>query len=326
MNANAHGLAREYESALGAYVTGGGEDALRRAYDLGRRALDDGLGVLHVAVLHHEAVLTILSDPPGQATRTVKAAEVFFAECLSPFEMVHRGFREANAALRRLNQALEQEARRIAHALHDEAGQLLTSVHLALKEVGRDLSPAARGRLQEVRRLLDRIEDQLRRLSHELRPVILDDLGLVPALKFLAEGVSMRTGTSITVDASIDGRLPALIEATLYRSVQEALTNVTRHAQARGVTIHLQQAPQEIRCSIRDDGIGFDVPAVLARPGERGLGLIGIQERIKTLGGTHQIASAPGQGTELVIMIPLGEVACPSAYSSPTTTSSSARG
>lgn len=326
MNDAPHELTGQYRSALRDYVTGGGEGALQRAYDLGRRALDEGLGVLQMASLHHDAMQSVLPDTVGGVARTVKAAAVFFAESLSPFEMAHRGFREANAALHRLNQALEQETRRIAHALHDEAGQLLTSVHLALKDAGRDLPPAARKRLQEVRSLLDRIEDHLRRLSHELRPVILDDLGLIPALKFLAEGVSMRTGTLISVDASTDGRLPSLVEATLYRSVQEALTNVAKHARATRVAVHLQQEGREILCSIRDDGIGFDAPTVLARPGGGGLGLVGIRERIEALGGTHRIVSAPGRGTELAITIPLGELGCPSGFSSPTTTSLSARG
>jgi two-component system sensor histidine kinase DegS len=123
----------------------------------------------------------------------------------------------------------------------------------------------------------------------------------------------------------MDGRLPSLIEATLYRSVQEALTNATKHGQSSQVTIQLRRASQEIRCSILDNGIGFDVPSVLADPGKRGLGLLGIKERIEALGAFHQITSAPGRGTELVITIPLGDLACPSGFSSPTTMSSSAR-
>lgn len=122
--------------------------------------------------------------------------------------------------------------------------------------------------------LLDRIEEHLRRLSHELRPTILDDLGLFPAIEFLAQGVSRRMGLPITMEGSTEGRLPPLIETALYRIVQEALTNVTKHAQATRVTVRLQREVRKICCSIRDDGIGFDVPAVLARRGERGLGLI----------------------------------------------------
>lgn len=208
-------------------------------------------------------------------------------------------------ALRRLNETLEEEARRIAHALHDEAGQLLASVQLALEEVARTLAPPAGERLREVRRLLDLTEEQLRRLSHELRPTILDDLGLVPALEFLAGGVSARGGLRITVAGSWEGRLPALVETALYRSVQEALTNVTRHARATRVSVYLEREGEAIRCAVRDDGGGFDVPAALARRGERGLGLIGIRERVAALGGTLEILSSPGRGCELAITIPL---------------------
>lgn len=325
MDAASDELREKYRAALRDYASGAGERALQRAYALGRKALDEGLGVLQMAALHHDAMQTLLPDASAQTSPTVKASETFLIECLSPFEMAHQGFREANGALRRLNQALEEEAKRIAHMLHDEAGQLLTSVHLALKEIGNDLPPAAQRRLQAARKLLNGIEDHLRRMSHELRPVILDDLGLVPALKFLAEGVSMRTGMRVTVEGSLNGRLPLLIETTLYRVVQEGLNNVSKHARASQVTIRLAQGRQDICCSIRDDGAGFDVEAVLARPGKRSLGLIGIQERVNILGGFHRIISAPGRGTELLITIPLGELGCPSASSSLTTTSSSAK-
>lgn len=213
--------------------------------------------------------------------------------------------KRAQEALRRLNATLEDEARRIAHALHDEAGQLLVSVHLELEDVARELAPPAGERLKEVRRLLDLTEQQLRRLSHELRPTILDDLGLVPALEFLAGGVSARAGLSITVEGSTEGRLSPLVETALYRSVQEALTNVTKHARATRAAVRLQREARTIRCSVRDDGVGFDVTGASTRRGERGLGLIGIRERIYALGGSLEIVSAPGRGTELLIAIPL---------------------
>lgn len=303
---------KHYTSALQDYIAGGGEVALQRAYELGRQALADGLGVLEMTALHHEALLTILGRPltPEEHVQTVKAAENFFVESLSLFEMTHRSFREANAVLHRLNEMLEEEAKRIAHALHDEAGQFLAVVHIELKEVADELPPRNRERLQYIRKLLDQIEAQLRRLSHELRPTILDDLGLLPALEFLAQGVSKRTGILISLEGSTGGRLPPLIETALYRSVQEALTNAAKHAQPRDaqaihVGVQLQREARVICCCIKDDGVGFDVPVVLAQRGERGLGLIGIRERLSPLGGTFRITSTPGQGTELSITIPL---------------------
>lgn len=300
-------LEARYKAALQDYLDGAGETALQQAYELGRNALNEGLGVLEVAALHHEAMLELLgrSHTPEAGARALRAAGAFFAESLSPFEMTHRGFREANVALRRLNEVLEEEAKRIAHALHDEAGQLLASVHIALGEVARDLPPASRERLSQVRRLLDEIEEDLRRLSHELRPTVLDDLGLVPALRFLAAGVSARSGISIGVDSSMSERLPAVVETTLYRVVQEALTNVAKHARASQVTVRLERTDQVIRCAVRDDGVGFNVPAVFGKNANHGLGLIGMRERVNALGGTVVINSQPSQGTELILSIPV---------------------
>jgi signal transduction histidine kinase len=301
------GVGSRYAEALRDHLAGGGEAALQRAYELGRQAITDGLGLLDLVALHHETLEEILKERPAaeQDLRVRKAAEAFLAESLSPFEMTHRGFREAVSALRRLNQVLEEEARRIAHALHDEAGQLLASVHLAVEEVARDLPPRARGRLREVRGLLDKIEMQLRHLSHELRPTMLDDLGLIPALEFLAQGVAARTGIPIAVNGPRDQRLPPLVETALYRVVQEALNNATRHARPRRVEIQVRLGPGAVHCTIGDDGQGFDVPSTVEGRAARGLGLIGIRERLSALRGQLTIDSAPGRGTELSIAIPL---------------------
>jgi len=133
---------------------------------------------------------------------------------------------------------------------------------------------------------------------------MLDDLGLVPALESLAEGVSKRTGVVIRIDASIEDRLPRVVETALYRILQEALTNVSKHARASQVTIHLQRAPGMIACSVQDNGIGMDLAAVPQRL-DGGLGLIGIRERLAALRGTLSITGRPGQGTDLGVMIPL---------------------
>jgi signal transduction histidine kinase len=282
-----------------------GESSLQQAYELGRRALADGLGVLDMAAMYHKALAAGLprDSTPEETALMLEAGASFFAESLSPYEMTHRGFRDSNIALRHLNQTLEQEIKRIAHALHDEAAQLLASVYLALDEVAGNLPPA-REHLLKVKGLLDLIEGQLRQLSHELRPTILDDWGLVPALKFLAEGVTARTGLFIKVEGESTPSLSPLLATTLYRIVQEALTNVTRHAKATQVKVTIQHELQTLRCSIKDNGVGFDVSSLSARTGERGLGLIGIRERLNSLGGSPSLVSTPGQGTELVITIP----------------------
>jgi len=300
-------LGEQYRRALEDYLDDGGEAALARAYELGRKAAVDGLGVLEMAALHQEALRTCVLPLAALEVRAkaAEAAQAFFRESLSPFEMTHRASREANVALRRLNERLEEESKRIAHTLHDEAAQLLASVHIALDGMSRDLPPSARSRLEEIRGLLDRIEGELRRLSHELRPTMLDDLGLVPALQFLAEGVAKRTGLSVAVSGSTHGRLPPAVETALYRITQEALTNAVRHAHPAHVKIQLQREARAVRCSIADDGVGFDVAAVLAHRGGPGLGLVGIRERLDALRGSLQIASTPGRGTRVHVAIPV---------------------
>jgi signal transduction histidine kinase len=298
-------IADRYTASLREYLVGGGEAALQRAYELGRDALGQGVGLLDMITLHHNALRTVLQIMPiaPQALEKTIAAELFLLESLSPFEMTHRGFRESNALLKRLNQTLEEECKRIAHALHDEAGQLLASVYLALDETARNV-PQSRADLQKIKWLLDQIESQLRRLSHELRPAILDDLGLLPALKFLCEGVAARTGLQIDIEGTSEFSLAPLLGTVLYRFVQESLTNVARHAKASWVRIDLQQESQSIRCTITDNGIGFDVPVTLNGTEKSGLGLIGMQERVNSLGGSLAIHSNPGRGTELTVTIP----------------------
>lgn len=208
--------------------------------------------------------------------------------------------------LRCLNENLERQAKRIAQALHDEAGQLLAAAHMAIAETARDLPAPARERLRAVDSHLDGIEEQLRRLAHELRPRILDDLGLVPALEFLAESFGKRRDISVAVYGALN-RLPAVVETTIYRVVHEALTNVGKHSRATHVGIVLSQTPGMLLCTIDDDGVGFDATSVLRGAGERGFGLAGACDQITALGGTMRINSGPGAGTDLVISIPLEE-------------------
>ena len=298
-------LEDQYTAALRDSIAGMGESSLQQAYELGRKALADGLGVLDMAAMYHKALAAGLPrhSTHEETVLMLQTGASFFAESLSPFEMTHRGFRETNIGLRHLNQTLEREIQRIAHALHDEAGQLLASVYLALEEVARNLPPA-REPLLKVKGLLDLIEGQLRRLSHELRPTILEEMGLLPAVKFLAEGVTARTGLSITVEGDSEFSPTPLLSATVYRIVQEAFTNVTRHAKATHVNVTIQHELQTLRCSVKDNGVGFDVASLSARTGEGGLGMIGIRERLNSIGGDFVLMSTLGRGTELVITIP----------------------
>jgi signal transduction histidine kinase len=301
-------LAAAYGAALRHYLGRRDEADLQRAYELGRLALGNGVGVLDLAMVHHDALGDVLRSQAGaeDAAEIAQRSAGFLVETLSPFEMTHRGFRESAIALRHLYERLESEIKRIAHALHDESGQLLASIYLALRDVDGEVTPAGRVRLRNINQLLGQVEGQLRRLSHELRPTALDDLGLMPALEFLAEGVSMRTGIAATVEGSTEGSMPLLVETAVYRIAQEALTNVARHAAATRVVIRLWRDGRALRCMIQDDGAGFDVDATLAKKGTaRGMGLPGIQERVAALGGALRVRSTPGAGTELDLSIPV---------------------
>jgi signal transduction histidine kinase len=203
----------------------------------------------------------------------------------------------------RLHDVLEKEAKRMAQALHDEAGQLLAAVHLKLDVLDGKLPEGQRHCVGELKSLLDQMEEQLRRISHELRPTILDDLGLLPAVEFLRQGVAKRTGLSIVLEGSIRGRLHPSLETALYRIVHEALGNIANHACAKRVRIAFRM-DDRIRCTVHDDGIGFN-PAEIAGKCGRGLGLSAIRERVEDLSGTLSIQSSPGCGTKLSVSLPL---------------------
>ena len=300
-------LAVDYAVALQHYLAEPEEPALARAHELGRQALTEGLGVLDMATLHSCALASALKPPlpDGERARILEAIEKFFLETLSPFEMAHRGFWEANVVLHRLNDVLEGQAKRIAAQLHDESAQLLASVHFALADVARQLPAESATGIQAAREMLNQIEQRLRSLAHELRPPILDDLGLVPALEFLGETVTKRWGLPVSVRASLDRELPATVEATLYRIAQEALTNAARHAKASQAHVTLKQAAHSVACSICDDGIGVDTAAVAPGKGGRGMGLVEISERVAALGGVLHLGANAPSGTELTVEIPL---------------------
>src|SRR5713101_6506735 len=297
----------EYRTSLREYAAGGGEPTLGRAYELGRRALSEQKSLVELASLHHQAVLALVCDAESGKRRgeLLRVSAEFLAECLSPYEMAHRGFQDAVKALRQLNETLEEEIKRIAYAVHDEAGQLLVAVHLALAEVALELPEPQQAQFARIKEMLNQVEKHLRRYSHELRPTILDDLGWIPAIRFLSEGISKRANLPIHIDAAVPGRPPATVETTLYRIVQEALTNAVKHAKASNVWIRAWRENLVLCCSIRDDGGGFDSSQTPATPCRKGLGLIAMQERVSAIGGTLRIESRPGQGTELSIRLPL---------------------
>ena len=297
----------EYRSSLNEYATEGGEPALGRAYELGRRALTEQKSLVEIASLHHQAVVALVCDAESEKRRAelLRSSAEFLAECLSPYEMAHRGFQDAVSALRQLNETLEEEIKRIAYAVHDEAGQLLVAVHLALAELALELPDSQQAQVTRMKELLNQVEKHLRRYSHELRPTILDDLGWIPAIQFLADGISKRANLPIHIEATVSGRLPSAMETALYRIVQEGLTNAVKHAKASGVWIRAWKENHVLCCSVRDDGLGFDSSQVHMLTGRKGLGLIAMRERVSAVGGMLRIESRPDHGTELSIRLPL---------------------
>jgi PAS domain S-box-containing protein len=209
---------------------------------------------------------------------------------------------------RRLQQAQETERRVMARELHDEIGQALTAVALNL-QAARNRAEAAGVApiVEEGIGLLDRVLQQVRDLALDLRPAMLDHLGLGAALRWYVDRQARRAGfqAEVVVDG-LDRRLPAELEIACYRLVQEALTNVVRHARARHVRVELRQTPREVHLRVRDDGQGFDANGF--KEGDRStkhFGLLGLEERVCSVGGDFSVESSPGGGTEIRARLPL---------------------
>lgn len=203
-------------------------------------------------------------------------------------------------------QAQEDERQRVARELHDQTAQSLTSllVRLRLLERARDPSEAQK-HVRELRDLTAQSLEEVRRVALELRPKILDDLGLGEALAWRVDELNGGQATHATLHISgIDQRLPRNIELVLYRVAQEALTNVARHAHAKNAGITLRREDHRVVLEIQDDGIGFDQGSVEARSG-RGLGLAGMRERLALVGGRLSIESSSGNGTQVDCIVPL---------------------
>lgn len=210
----------------------------------------------------------------------------------------------------KLTEVQENERRQLARELHDEMGQALTAISINLAAIKKALPPerpqVIDDRLAEAILLADQTLDQIRELSLNLRPPMLDDLGLVPTLQWYVQHYSERVDIDVSFDvAGMNERLGPELETALYRVVQEGLTNVARHARATRAQVTLQRTPSAITAYMEDDGCGFDVAAVMAPNGpDNGAGLLGMRERITLLGGRFTIHSAPGAGTRLFFEIP----------------------
>ncbi|MBC8446936.1 MAG: PAS domain S-box protein [Chloroflexi bacterium] len=238
----------------------------------------------------------LLQSLAGQAAVAIQNAQLF--------ERVRTGRERLQALSRRLVEVQEAERRHIALELHDEIGQLLTGLKLGL-EVGTRLpADAVRARLGEAQALVSELMARVRDLSLDLRPAMLDDLGLLPALLWHFERYAAQTNVRVTFEHhGLEGRFAPEVETAAYRIVQEALTNVARHAGVSEVMVRLWANQDTLGVQIEDQGTGFDPEAALASGATNGLA--GMRERPVLLGGQLTVESAPGAGTRVTAELPL---------------------
>jgi signal transduction histidine kinase len=212
---------------------------------------------------------------------------------------------------RRLEAAKEDERRFIAHELHDELGQTLTALKLRLQLGARGAAAPADGAGEAVA-LVDNLIARVRKMSVDLRPPLLDEVGLIPALRAYLEAQSSLSGIAMELEEGtektplrLNGRLPPELEIVCFRVAQESITNALRHASARHVTVLIVRRKAAITISIRDDGRGFDVAGTLDVAAAAGhLGVLGMRERARAHGGTFELASRPGAGTIVTVDLP----------------------
>jgi signal transduction histidine kinase len=218
--------------------------------------------------------------------------------------------------LRRLSRQLllvqEEERKMISRELHDEIAQTLTGINVRLASLKTRTSlsdKALQKKISSTQRLVEKSVDIVQRFARDLRPAVLDDLGLIPALHTFLKSFTLRTGVraSLTAFAGVE-RLDVNKRTVLFRVAQEALTNVARHAQASRVEVNVRRTSKRVCMTIGDDGKSFDVERVLHTRGNGRLGLLGMRERVEMVGGNLVVESTPQKGTTIQVQIPLGKI------------------
>ncbi len=272
--------------------------------------MDDAKGMIEV--IYREARSTEAEGPFLSEERDLINS---LADSLSSYlnrRYAEQALREAHERLQALSQQLmevqEHERRRLALDLHDEIGQALTVVKMNLQTMQRLGSASDTRTLKDSLDVIEQTLQHVRALSLDLRPSLLDDLGLVPAVRWYVTRQAERAGWAI--DVQVDESLPPLPqEAAIacFRVIQEAVTNIIRHSKATRVCVSLQRQGSELRLRIHDNGVGFDVQRALIKAAKQGqsMGLIGMQERIRSLNGSFAITSDPEQGTEVCVRVPV---------------------
>jgi PAS domain S-box-containing protein len=276
------------DPAIAAHVQRVEEEGVRRRKDGSR---------LHVSI-----VRVPISMPGGQVE--IYAIYRDIAERRRA-EAALRDYADRLQALsRQLMEVQETERGHLARELHDEIGQMLTGLRLLLKPAGDLPDDADKARLEQARSIVDELVQRVRGLSFDLRPAALDHLGLLPALLALFERYTNQTGVLVNFKQErLDKRFSVEVETSAYRIVQEALTNVARHAGVKSVTVRVWATAETLNLQVEDRGRGFDPDVSLAAPGSSGLA--GMHERVRLLKGILTIESSPGGGTYLTVEFPL---------------------
>src|SRR5256885_1326723 len=357
-------FSKRYLIGLQNYLLHPEEVFLQLAYELGRQAVAESIGLLNLFRIHYSAAERSCRDDP----KLFGAAQTFFMEALSPFEAMQRGFRETNNKLSELNATLakrnnelaainfalkqeieerkrteealrqskehyrvlfnearvmqdnlrhlsnrvlsiqEEERKRISRELHDEVGQALTAVnvHLTMAKKSPETAPQ---QIAEAQKLVEQTMEAVHRFARELRPAMLDDLGLGAALRSYIKTFSDRTGLPVRFEAvPIIEQLGSDEKMVLYRVVQEGLTNVARHAHATEVDVTIRATRVALRLEITDNGKAFSLEQKEASDNanaQKRLGLLGIQERVRLVNGTVHIEAREGTVTALRVDLPL---------------------
>lgn len=277
-------------------------EGLRCHASIPLKAKDRVLGIMNVASRvdrsFSEDDLRLLTSVGHQIGTAVENTRLY--------EEVHDKEVLRRHLLDKLMRAQEEERTRVARELHDEVGQSLTALIMALGSAEERIPPEAdheKRHLAEIQTLAARILEETRRLMMDLRPALLDDLGLIPAIRSYAETHLTRAGVEPHIEVSgVKKRLSPLVEIALFRVFQEAIMNIVKHAEAGRATIRLRFNESAIAATMEDDGKGFD--PTKPRLGKRALGLLGMEERVALLGGALRIDSQPGRGTRIAVEIP----------------------
>jgi signal transduction histidine kinase len=241
--------------------------------------------------------------------RAVEIANEITKDLRASEEGLRASTEQLQAMSRRLVDIQETERRQFSRELHDRVGQNLTALSISLDilktQLGGNGNEAFRSRLDDAAALLESTAGSIENVMSEMRPPMLDDYGLLPALQWYASEFSGRTGIEVIVEGDErTGRLPQASEITLFRILQEALNNVAKHAHASSVHIALEREGARFTMSVSDDGVGLGAPAASAARHRHGLGMVTMRERTQAVGGEFEIGAAPGRGTRVVVRVP----------------------